>query len=54
MIIKNKRIGKYEVCLKDTWDINCTCVHGSLYPQNWIKGSKVCKHIVQFVKEYKE
>lgn len=52
MIIENKQIGDYEVSLKDTGEINCTCKFASLYPNAYMKGEKICKHIQKFIKEH--
>lgn len=44
MIVKEYKIGKYEQWLDEKgW--HCTCVHGSLYPDNYNTGDKICKHL---------
>jgi len=41
-------IGGYEQRIEKGEPV-CTCVWGSLYPDAWSKGNKVCKHIIELM-----
>lgn len=32
-------------------NISCTCIHGSMFPLNFIQGEKVCRHLKKFIRE---
>ena len=54
-MIKNYNIGghnqKIEFNEDGIMDLTCDCYWGSLYPDNFCKGEKICKHIKQLLKE---
>ena len=56
IMIKFIKIGKYEVRIEKRGNevkLNCTCMWGSLHPENWEEGSIVCKHIKEAIKKIK-
>ena len=49
MDTKTYKIGKYKIHIKND-NIICECIFGSLYPDNYITGNKICRHIQQLIK----
>ncbi len=43
-------IGGYSQRLESNGNIICSCTHGSLYPDNYIDGENICKHIKTYLK----
>jgi len=47
--MKTYKIDKYELYVYKE-NIICTCMWGSLYPNNYKQGEKICKHIKKLMK----
>ena len=43
-------VGGYIQVVKEL-NITCTCQWGSLYPDNYKEGKKVCKHIIKVMEK---
>jgi hypothetical protein len=48
-IARQVKSGKYLLNFYDDGNIICTCKHGSLFPDNYKNGDKVCVHIQRFL-----
>jgi len=46
-------IDGYKQVLHDNGNIICDCIHGSLYPSNYFKGEKLCRHIKKLMTKLK-
>lgn len=45
-------IGGYSQLVKKG-NINCTCMWGSLYPNNFKEGKQICRHLKMLIKNVK-
>lgn len=48
-ITKQVKSGKYLLNFYTDGSIICTCTHGSLFPENYQKGEKICIHIQRYI-----
>lgn len=48
-----KDIDGYIVIMRDG-DIICDCMWGSLHPENFKEGKKICRHISKFINNHEK
>lgn len=49
-VINQVNFGRYLLNFYEDGNIICTCMWGSIHPDNYINGLQVCKHIKNYIK----